>query len=422
MANTDWSLNDTVQPQDMNAIGEEINQLREDVENIEIPPASVTEAGIVKLSNATNSTIETLAATPRAVKSAYDAATAAQTTANAANTAAATAQARADSAFQLGNERKAEVVAALVAKGISASTSESWDTLITKLNSIVKATGNAVAAQLLEGYTASNASGPITGLMPHLKGARAPLGVAKWPNGDLAVYNSLGFQDGGAGNGELRVTAALMQTVEPLLNGQNIAKDATIFGIQGLLERMTTAEKQAIADAITAKGVPASLSDSNSVLAQKIRQITQGITSLLSYSDTIPPSGSGTKESIITTIPEGIKRFILVQSSSGNMSMRATVTNLSAEIIVRDRNGAWKSVIQARNGSDHTIESIIVDRQAESITAAYTDVDGFRRLNSVPSLTTGFDLSGPLTLVGVFTRTTSNGSCVISLPSVTVGA
>lgn len=163
MAKTDWSLNDTVQPQDMNAIGEEINQLRQDVDHIEIPPASVAEAGIVKLSNATNSTSETLAATPRAVKSAYDAATAAQTTANAANTAAATAQSRADSAFQLGNERKAEVVAALVAKGISASTSESWDSLITKLNSIVKATGNASAAQLLNGYTASNANGSITG-------------------------------------------------------------------------------------------------------------------------------------------------------------------------------------------------------------------------------------------------------------------
>ncbi|MUG44267.1 hypothetical protein GNP95_04540 [Paenibacillus woosongensis] len=168
MAKTDWSLNDTVQPQDMNAIGEEINQLRQDVDHIEIPPASVTEAGIVKLSSATNSTSETLAATPRAVKSAYDAATAAQTTANAANTAAATAQSRADSAFQLGNERKAEVVAALVAKGISASTSESWDTLITKLNSIVKATGNAVAADVLSGKTFSNVSANnLTGSMPN---------------------------------------------------------------------------------------------------------------------------------------------------------------------------------------------------------------------------------------------------------------
>ncbi|WP_413773731.1 phage tail protein [Paenibacillus woosongensis] len=135
---------------------------------MEIPPASVTEAGIVKLSSATNSTSETLAATPRAVKSAYDAATAAQTTANAANTAAATAQSRADSAFQLGNERKAEVVAALVAKGISASTSESWDTLITKLNSIVKATGNAVAADVLSGKTFSNVSANnLTGSMPN---------------------------------------------------------------------------------------------------------------------------------------------------------------------------------------------------------------------------------------------------------------
>lgn len=168
MAKTDWSLNDTVQPQDMNAIGEEINQLREDVDHIEIPPASVAEAGIVKLSSATNSTSETLAATPRAVKSAYDAATAAQTTANAANTAAAAAQARADSAFQLGNERKAEVVAALVAKGISASTSESWDSLVEKMAGIIKATGSATAADVLSGKTFSNASGNnLTGTMPN---------------------------------------------------------------------------------------------------------------------------------------------------------------------------------------------------------------------------------------------------------------
>ncbi|WP_430217143.1 tail fiber protein [Paenibacillus humicus] len=222
MAKTDWSLNDTVQPQDMNAIGEEINQLREDVDHIEIPPASVTEAGIVKLSSTTNSTSETLAATPRAVKSAYDAATAAQTTANAANTAAATAQSRADSAFQLGNERKAEVVAALVAKGISASTSESWDSLITKLNSIVKATGNASAAQLLNGYTASNANGSITGGMPD-RGA---------------VTSTITMQGGqytipaGYHNGTGKITASFANLI-----AGNVRKDINIGGILGTLEQ-----------------------------------------------------------------------------------------------------------------------------------------------------------------------------------------
>ncbi|AZK48503.1 phage tail protein [Paenibacillus lentus] len=234
MVKTDWSLNDTIQPQDMNAIGEEINQLREEVDHIEIPPASVAEAGIVKLSNATNSTSEILAATPRAVKSAYDAATAAQTTANAANTAAATAQttanaantaaaaaqARADSAFQLGNERKAEVVAALVAKGISASTSESWDSLITKLNSIVKASGNAVPADVLSGRTFSNAGGNnLTGTIPN------------WGAGGTVTPGTAN-QTKAAGYYNSGITVLGNANLLPA----NIKSGVDIFGVLGTLE------------------------------------------------------------------------------------------------------------------------------------------------------------------------------------------
>lgn len=73
MAKTDWKLNDTVKPDDMNDIGEEINQLRTDVDNIHIPPATLTEAGIVQLSNKTDGTSETLAATEKAVRDAKNA-------------------------------------------------------------------------------------------------------------------------------------------------------------------------------------------------------------------------------------------------------------------------------------------------------------------------------------------------------------
>lgn len=45
-------------------------------------PATTTYYGVTKLSSATDSTSTSLAATPSAVKAAYDAATAAQTTAN----------------------------------------------------------------------------------------------------------------------------------------------------------------------------------------------------------------------------------------------------------------------------------------------------------------------------------------------------
>lgn len=47
---------------------DDIEQLQEDLQNADIPPASLTEPGIVQLSNATDGTSETLAATEKAVK------------------------------------------------------------------------------------------------------------------------------------------------------------------------------------------------------------------------------------------------------------------------------------------------------------------------------------------------------------------
>jgi len=71
-----------------------------------------------------------------------------------------------DQAFQSGNERKREVADALVALGVSASTNDSWDTLISKMATVIKATGNAAVGDVLAGKTFSNASGnSLTGTM-----------------------------------------------------------------------------------------------------------------------------------------------------------------------------------------------------------------------------------------------------------------
>ncbi|MFD3258214.1 phage tail protein [Paenibacillus lentus] len=237
---------------------------------MEVPPASLTEAGIVQLSNATNSTSEAQAATSKAVKSAYDAAAVAQTTANAANSAAA-------AAFQLGNERKAEVVAALVAWGISASTSESWDSLLSKMTAIINR-----GAQVITPGTTNRA---------------IPAGY----------HNGSGYVVG-----------------EPNLIAGNLPKDKSFFGIVGALERMTTAEKQAIAAAITGKGVAASASDTNTVLAQKIGSIqtkTYGV---------IDINRPGTSE---TTLNRGEAKFTpLAQLPRGIsfFSFRATGTELGS--------------------------------------------------------------------------------------------
>ncbi|WP_145333361.1 phage tail protein [Paenibacillus xylanexedens] len=70
MARTDWTMEDYFKANNMNELGEEINQLRTDVDNIEIPPASLTTAGITRLSNSTTGVSETVAATEKAVSDA----------------------------------------------------------------------------------------------------------------------------------------------------------------------------------------------------------------------------------------------------------------------------------------------------------------------------------------------------------------
>lgn len=208
MAKTDWSLNDTVQPQDMNAIGEEIHQLREDVDNIEIPPASVAEAGIVKLSNATNSTSETLAATPRAVKSAYDAATAAQTTANAANTAAAAAE------TPSGAQSKVDAHATLTTAHGAVSTATANRLILRDAAGRAKVAAPAAADDIARKDTVDNAVGTLSSLLTTAKG---------------------------------NTVAAINELFTNVSNG-----------------------KTQIASAITGKGVPASGSDTFAQLSEKI--------------------------------------------------------------------------------------------------------------------------------------------------------
>ncbi|WP_019636641.1 tail fiber protein [Paenibacillus fonticola] len=83
----------------------------------DLPSATTQARGIVQLSTSTVSTAADQAATPSAVKAAMD---------------------RANEAFQAGNERKKNVVDALIALGVSASIADSWDTLISKMGTVNK--------------------------------------------------------------------------------------------------------------------------------------------------------------------------------------------------------------------------------------------------------------------------------------------
>ncbi|MFB4325434.1 phage tail protein [Priestia sp. BR_2] len=246
---------ETMLNENWDKIDEAVGQVRDELGNIDvdIPEASLTEKGIVQLSSATNGTRENVAATEKAVKAAYDEALAGK---------------------QLGVEQKANVVAALNSIGVAASTSETWAQLVAKMAGVIKATGNATAGDVLAGKTFSNGSGNgVTGTMPNLTGVRDATGVAKWGDGALAVYPEKGYQKGGAGDGEIKVTTSQLIRAETKLSPDNLPKDVSVFGVIGVLERMTTAEKKSIADAITGKGVVASISDSNMALATKISQI-----------------------------------------------------------------------------------------------------------------------------------------------------
>lgn len=305
MAKTDWGLNDIVRPQDMNDIGGEINQLRIDVDNIEVPPASLTQAGIVQLNDAVNSTSTSQAATANAVKKAYD---------------------RADQAFQLGNERKQEIVDVLIAKGISASTSESWETLIAKMAGIIKATGNAAVGDVLSGRTFSNETGNNRiGTMANQGAQVITPGIANKaiPAG---YHNGSGYVAG-----------------DPDLVAANFPKDVNLFGIQGILERMTTAEKQAVANAITGKGVPTSVNDTNAVLAQKIGQITTGQVIPLNHSVSgqAVTNGNYTVRTLFD-VPNGTKRLAFFSELHPNNNSKSRLTqsgnNFSHSLSLFDGN------------------------------------------------------------------------------------
>ncbi|GIQ70777.1 hypothetical protein DUZ99_01935 [Xylanibacillus composti] len=240
MAKTDWTLDEDVLPQDMNNIGQEINQLRADVDNIHIPPASTTQAGIVQLSNAVNSTAQDMAATPAAVKVAYD---------------------RAQEAFQLGNERKQEVVDVLIAKGVSASTSESWDSLIGKLSSIIKATGNAAVGDVLVSKTFSNASANgLTGTMPNRGNVTQTL------TSQGQSYTIPQGHHGGTGT----VTANITN-----LSAANIRNGATVGGIAGTFSQFSNGATAAQiltgrSAAVNGAAVNGSMPDRGSVGTQTI--------------------------------------------------------------------------------------------------------------------------------------------------------
>ncbi|OAB39157.1 hypothetical protein PMSD_04290 [Paenibacillus macquariensis subsp. defensor] len=252
--------------------------------DVDIPDASLTVKGITQLNSAVNSTSETEAATPKAVKSVNDsiathkAEQATLTTkghvqlSNATNgtseSKAPTEKAlglvmvEAQAGKQAGNERKAEVVAALVAVGIPATTSETWAQLIPKIAAIIRATGAATATQVLAGAVYSNATGNNRiGTMPNNGTNVNATSVGRWPDDSLAVYIPNGWYGGGMNGGsEAKVTTPQIQGSFPELEPQNIRKDVKVLGVAGTLvegKRMIS-ERAVYIPSLSTKVIPTS--------------------------------------------------------------------------------------------------------------------------------------------------------------------
>lgn len=205
-----------------------------------------------------------------------------------------------------------------------------------------------------------------------------------------------------------RYTSAITIKGEPNLIAGNLPKDKTFFGIVGTLERMTPADKQAFADAITAKGVPASVNDSNAVLAQKIQQIFQSIREAIQVG---PKNGnfSSSDATILFTIPN-VGRYVEYIADSTQIGFRYGISAVtisrdngatpSAGVWLRDsarREACLTEQMSGSSGWGVRIESYVnnlrIDRVAKQIKLKS---DLGENPKSVPS---NFDFNGPIDVI-----------------------
>jgi phage-related tail fiber protein len=219
-------------PRDMNALANAVDSaVTEAVAGVTVPDASTTQKGVVQLNDTTTSTSKTQAATANAVKVAYD-------RGSAGVSAAATAQAKADAA---------ETPAGSQAKANAAET-------------------NAKNASLPR--TGGEISGPIksTSVLPLISKISGKKSWAHHVSDVTSNYyivpsTTVGGEEWDFGKG-IMITESDITWPGGSLND---------------LKSSVANGKQAIATAISGKGIPASGSDEFALLASKISQISTGM-------------------------------------------------------------------------------------------------------------------------------------------------
>ncbi|SDW30578.1 phage tail protein [Paenibacillus sp. PDC88] len=370
-----------------------------------IPPindASLTGKGIVQLSSSIDQDNEEAAATPKAVKTAYDEAIAAK---------------------QLGVEQKANVVAALNSIGVAASTNEAWDELISKIAAVIKATGTATAAQVLAGATFSNQnSSSITGTMTNrgtmtlTPGASSVTIPAGYHNGSgivsavtnlLAANIAAGENVGGVAG---TYTADATAIAGDMLSGKtayaNGSKVTGSMANRGAVSQNITTQNgsytipagyhngSGVIKAVFANLVAANIKSGVNIggVTGTLKQTVPGQQALnyrrQSGSAIITPVGPFDFVETIATVPAGCSLIYFTSTSNTTTYYSTGYSPVYIEPVLRDSNGVYAVLGNTSNTSNVPISTIAVDILNKKI---YTD----HRDRNIPS---NFNSSSPMTV------------------------
>lgn len=93
--------------------------------------------------------------------------------------------------------------------------------------------GNVSSEYILANRIGYAKGARYVGNIPVLTGIRNATGVAKWGDGGLAVYPEKGYQKGGPGDGEIKVSVSQIKSVNAWLRPDSILAGREIFGIIG---------------------------------------------------------------------------------------------------------------------------------------------------------------------------------------------
>ena len=148
------------------------------------------------------------------------------------------------------NDAKAVGASNLVAKGVSATATESLAILFSKIGNIIKGSGNAQPADVLTGKTFTNDGGvPLTGSMPFRSAENAHMPSTEqtvWPGDRVFLKPPYGYYDG----------ASWVTAPAPHLRPENILKEANILGVQGTAERAVPGRISIVYNSGQRPGVP----------------------------------------------------------------------------------------------------------------------------------------------------------------------